>query len=86
MQGLSTKTPGTKAIITGQIQPPDPGGGVIVTLFAKGSPFKKAGRKIDLLDANSRFKAKIGVPDDAKKCRADIKYEGNVEATKKFSC
>jgi len=86
VQNLKTKTPGSKAVITGRIDPPDPGGTVKVTLFAKGSPFKKVGKKKDTLDSVSRFKAKIRVPANAKKCKATIKYRGNIEATKKFSC
>jgi hypothetical protein len=86
VQGLKTKKPGAKAVITGRIDPPDPGGNVKVTLFAKGSPFTKVGKKKDGLNSESRFKVKIGVPADAKKCKVTVAYRGSIEATKKFKC
>jgi hypothetical protein len=86
VQNLKTKTPGSKAVISGAISPADPGTKVKVTLFAKGSPFEKVGKKKDTLSPDSRFKVKIGVPGDARRCKATVKYNGQVEATKKFAC
>jgi hypothetical protein len=86
VQNLKVFTRSKKAFISGQIDPPDPDGKVKVILFAKGSPFRKVGKKIDELDGNSVFKAGIARPGDARKCKFMVKYRGNVEATTKFQC
>lgn len=83
---LKTKTPGNKAVISGRIEPPDPGGKVKLTLFAKSSPFRKVGKKSDTLDGDSRFKKRFKVPSDSARCKLTVKYRGNVEAIKKFKC
>ena len=86
VQNLKAKTPGNKAVISGQIQPADPGGKVKLTLFANGSPLKKVGKKSDTLDGDSKFKKKFTVPSDSTRCKVTVKYNGQEEAKKKFKC
>jgi hypothetical protein len=83
---LKAKTPGNKAVITGGIAPPDPGGKVKLTLFANGSPLRKVAKKTDTLDGNSKFKKKFTVPSDSTRCKVTVKYNGQIEAKKRFAC
>jgi hypothetical protein len=86
VNNLKTKTPGNKAIISGQIVPADPGGKVKLTLFANGSPLRKIAKKADTLDADSKFKKKFRVPSDSTRCKVTVKYNGQEEEKKKFRC
>jgi hypothetical protein len=86
VQNLKAKTPGNKAIISGQIQPSDPGGKVKLTLYANGSPLRKVAKKSDTLDGDSKFKKKFSVPSDSTRCKVTVKYNGQEEAKKKFKC
>ena len=86
VQNLKAKTPGNKAIISGRIEPADPGGKVKLTLYANGSPMQKVGKKSDTLDGDSRFKKKFAVPSGSTRCKVTVKYNGQEEAKKKFPC
>jgi hypothetical protein len=86
VQDLKTKVRGGMAIISGRLDPPDPLDHVKVSLLAKGSPFKKVGFKGDGLDAQSRFKVRIDVPDDVQRCKTLVKYRGDIIGTKRFGC
>jgi hypothetical protein len=83
---LKTKVKGGKVTVTGQLDRPDAGPVVKVSLLAKGSPFRKVGGAVDGLDAQTRFKVRIAVPDDVKRCKTLVKYRGDVIAQKTFGC
>ena len=86
VQDLKTKVKGGKVTVTGRLDPPGAGPVVKVSLLAKGSPFKKVDFAVDGLDAQTRFKVSLDVPDDAKRCKTLVKYRGDVIAQKTFGC
>jgi hypothetical protein len=91
VQGLRAKVRGFKAIITGQILPPAPGGQVLLTFLANGSPLKKAGKGKATLNANSEFKKRFRVPRESTKCMVRVRFKGDAghfasAGKKKFRC
>jgi hypothetical protein len=86
LNNLKTKLRGNRAIISGQIQPPNPGKQVRLTFFANGSPLRKIAKKSATLNADSKFKKKFGVPTDSTRCKVKVAFQGQAMGQKKFKC
>ena len=80
---IKAKVRGSRAIITGKIQPPAPGDKVSLTLSADG---EKVGKKKDALDSQSQFKKALRVPPGSTRCKVTVRYEGDAVGKKKFAC
>jgi hypothetical protein len=86
VQDLTTKVRRGKVTVTGRLDRRTTSPVVKIKLFAKGSPFKKVDGAVDGLDEDDRFKARLDVPDDAKRCKVTVKHGGDVVAEEKFKC
>ena len=84
--GLKAKAKGNRAIISGQIQPPNPGKQVKLTFFANGSPLRKIAKKSATLNAQSKFKKSFRVPTDSTRCKVKVAFQGQAVGQKKFRC
>ena len=88
---IKTKVKGNKAIISGQVLPAVPGGKVLLTFFANGSPLKKVAKGKDAMDGNGVYKKKFKVPGDSTRCMVRTVFKGDAfhfgsKSKKKFSC
>jgi hypothetical protein len=91
VKGVKAKVKGGKAIISGQILPPAPGGKVFLTFFANGSPLRKVAKGKDKLNSQSKFSKKFKIPGGATRCMVKVNFKGDAghfpsKAKKKFSC
>jgi hypothetical protein len=82
---------GNKAIISGQVLPAVPGGKVILTFFANGSPLKKVAKGKDAMNGDGVYKKKFKVPGDSTRCMVKAVFKGDAfhfgsKAKKKFNC
>ena len=80
---IKAKVRGSRAIVTGKIQPPAPGDKVTLTLSADG---ERVGKKKDALDPQSRFKKAFRLPSGSSRCKVTVRYEGDPVGKKKFAC
>ena len=86
LKGLKAKVRGNKAVITGTIQPPNPGKRVKLTFFANGSPLRKTAKKSATMNADSKFKKRFRVPTDSTRCKVKVAFQGQTVGQKKFKC
>jgi hypothetical protein len=86
LKGLKAKVRGSRAIITGRIEPPAPGEKVKLRFFANGSPLRKIAKKSATLNADSKFKKSFRVPSDSTRCRVKVAFRGDPVGKKTFRC
>ncbi|HEX2024904.1 MAG TPA: hypothetical protein VHH92_00760, partial [Actinomycetota bacterium] len=77
---------GTRATITGRIDPPAPGEKVSLTFFANGSPLRKIAKKSATLNDQSRFRKAFRVPTESTRCKVKVRFRGAMVGQKGFRC
>jgi hypothetical protein len=86
VQGLKARVRGSRAVISGKVEPPAPGKKVAITFYANGSPLKKVAKKSSTLNSESRFKKGFRVPSGATRCKARVRFQGARLGQKTFRC
>jgi hypothetical protein len=86
LANLKANVKGSRATITGKIDPAAAGEQVNLTFFANGSPLRKVAAKSATLNADSEFRKRFKVPSESTRCKVAVRFAGAKLGQRKFRC